>query len=104
MPSSTELLQATYRSLAALVTDLRPEEAWQPTGCAGWAVLDLTLHLVDDARRGLVALATPAEPPATSDAVAYWRGWRPTAEQDAGVRSGEGRGGEEGRSRGAPDT
>jgi hypothetical protein len=85
VPSSTELLQATYRALSTLVTDLRPEEAWQPTGCTGWAVLDLTLHLVDDARRGLVALATPAAPPATSDAVAYWRAWQPTAAQDADV-------------------
>ncbi|SHN65102.1 Mycothiol maleylpyruvate isomerase N-terminal domain-containing protein [Geodermatophilus obscurus] len=85
MPSPTELLTATYRSLSALVADLRPEEAWQPTGCSGWAVLDLTLHLVDDVRRGLVALATPAEPPATSDAVAYWRAWQPTAAQDEDV-------------------
>src|SRR3712207_2711242 len=83
--SSTELLSTTYRSLAALVTDLRPEEAWQPTGCTGWAVLDLTLHLVDDARRGLVALATPADGPTTSDAVAYWRAWQPTQAQDEDV-------------------
>jgi len=85
VPSPTELLTATYRSLSEQVTDLRPEEAWQPTGCAGWAVLDLTLHLVDDARRGLVALATPADGPATSDAVAYWRAWQPTAAQDEDV-------------------
>ncbi len=85
MPSPTELLTATYRSLSEQVTDLRPEEAWQPTGCAGWAVLDLTLHLVDDARRGLVALATPADGPATSDAVAYWRAWQPTGAQDEDV-------------------
>ncbi|SET97099.1 maleylpyruvate isomerase N-terminal domain-containing protein [Geodermatophilus poikilotrophus] len=85
MPSPTELLAATYRSLSEQVADLRPEEAWQPSGCAGWAVLDLTLHLVDDARRGLVALATPADGPATSDAVAYWRAWQPTAAQDEDV-------------------
>ena len=85
MPSPTELLTATYRSLSEQVTDLRPDEAWQPTGCAGWAVLDLTLHLVDDARRGLVALATPADGPATSDAVAYWRAWQPTGAQDEDV-------------------
>ena len=85
MPSPTELLTATYRSLSEQVTGLRPEEAWQPTGCAGWAVLDLGLHLVDDARRGLVALATPADGPATSDAVAYWRAWQPTAAQDEDV-------------------
>ena len=85
MPSPTELLTATYRSLSEQVTGLRPEEAWQPTGCAGWAVLDLSLHLVDDARRGLVALATPADGPATSDAVAYLRAWQPTAAQDEDV-------------------
>jgi uncharacterized protein (TIGR03083 family) len=85
VPSPTELLHAAYGSLSALVRDLRPDEAWQPTGCAGWAVLDLTLHLVDDARRGLVALATPADGPATSDAVAYWRSWQPTAAQDQDV-------------------
>jgi len=85
VPSPTKLLHPAYGSLSALVTDLRPEEAWQPTGCAGWAVLDLTLHLVDDARRGLVALATPADGPATSDAVAYWRSWQPTEAQDQDV-------------------
>jgi len=85
VPTPTELLQATYRSLSALVTDLRPEETWQPTGCAGWSVLDLTLHLVDDSRRGLVALATPAGGPATADAVAYWRTWQPTPAQDQDV-------------------
>jgi mycothiol maleylpyruvate isomerase-like protein len=85
VPSPTELLTATYRALSEQVTDLRPEEAWQPTGCAGWAVLDLILHLVDDVRRGLVALATPADGPATSDAVAYWRAWQPTAAQDEDV-------------------
>jgi hypothetical protein len=85
VPSPTELLTATYRFLSGQVTDLRPEEAWQPTGCTGWAVLDLTQHLVDDARRGLVALATPADGPATSDAVAYWRAWQPTAAEDGDV-------------------
>ncbi|MEX5721188.1 maleylpyruvate isomerase N-terminal domain-containing protein [Geodermatophilus maliterrae] len=82
---SSSLLRATYGALSAVVSDLAPEEGWQPSGCAGWAVLDLTLHLVDDARRGLVALATPAGGPATSDAVAYWRSWQPTADQDADV-------------------
>jgi hypothetical protein len=34
---------------------------------------------------GLVALATPADEPATNDAVAYWRAWQPTAAQDEDV-------------------
>ena len=83
--TSPELLRDTHGALSAVVSDLAPEEGWQPSGCAGWAVLDLTLHLVDDARRGLVALATPAGGPATGDAVAYWRSWQPSAEQDADV-------------------
>jgi hypothetical protein len=77
-----ELLRSAYGDLSALVADLTPEEGWQPSGCTGWSVLDLTQHLLDDARRGLVALATPAGGPATTDAVAYWRSWQPTAEQD----------------------
>ncbi len=82
---SSSLLRATHGALSAVVSDLAPGEGWQPSGCTGWAVLDLTLHLVDDAHRGLVALATPADGPATSDAVAYWRSWQPSAEQDADV-------------------
>jgi uncharacterized protein (TIGR03083 family) len=79
---SLELLQSSYGDLSALVGDLTPEEGDQPSGCAGWSVLDLTQHLLDDARRGLVALATPAGGPATTDAVAYWRSWQPSAEDD----------------------
>ena len=79
---SLSLLRSTYATLAGLVTDLTPAEAAQPSGCAGWAVLDLAQHLLDDARRGLVALATPAGGPPTTDAVAYWRAWQPTSEED----------------------
>ncbi|SFT69100.1 Mycothiol maleylpyruvate isomerase N-terminal domain-containing protein [Geodermatophilus amargosae] len=79
---SLELLRSAYGDLSALVGGLTPEEGWQPSGCAGWSVLDLTQHLLDDARRGLVALATPAGGPATTDAVAYWRSWQPSPEDD----------------------
>ncbi len=76
---SLELLQSSYGDLSALVGDLTPEEGDQPSGCAGWSVLDLTQHMLDDARRGLLALATPAGCPPTTDAVAYWRYWQPSA-------------------------
>ncbi|MGY1736658.1 maleylpyruvate isomerase N-terminal domain-containing protein [Geodermatophilus sp. SYSU D00684] len=82
---SLELLRSAYGALGGLVADLTPAEAWQPSGCAGWTVLDLTQHLLDDARRGLVALATPAEAPATTDAVAYWRAWQPAPAEDDGT-------------------
>ncbi|MGY1649705.1 maleylpyruvate isomerase N-terminal domain-containing protein [Geodermatophilus sp. SYSU D01119] len=82
---STDLLRATYADLAGLVTGLTPGEGDRPSGCSGWTVLDLTQHLLDDARRGLVALATPAGGPATTDAVVYWRSWQPTPEEDDGT-------------------
>ena len=69
------LLRTAYGDLAALLLDLSDDEAVQPSGCAGWAVLDLAQHLVFDARRGLVATATPADGPADCDAVQYWRDW-----------------------------
>lgn len=79
---SLVLLRSAYGDLSALVGDLTPEEGRQPSGCAGWSVLDLTQHLLDDARRGLVALATPAGGPPTTDAVAYWRSWQPPPADD----------------------
>ena len=76
------LLRTAYGDLAELLTVLSPAEQWCPTGCAGWTPVDLGWHLLADARRGLVALNTPAAGPATTDAVGYWRSWRPTAEDD----------------------
>lgn len=71
------LLTTTYRDLAGVLGSLSGSEAWEPTGCAGWSVVDLGFHLLSDARRCLVALNTPADGPADTDAVDYWRAWRP---------------------------
>ena len=76
------LLTTVYGDLARLLGALTPEEQWRPTGCAGWTPVDLGWHMLADARRGLVALSTPAEGPASTDAVGYWRSWQPTAEDD----------------------
>ncbi len=77
MHDSLRLLTTAYRDLAGVLGSLAPDEAWEPTGCAGWSVVDLGFHLLSDARRCLVALNTPAEAPADTDAVEYWRAWRP---------------------------
>lgn len=74
-----DLLGTAYGDLARLLQDLDDDEAGRPSGCAGWAVLDLAQHLVFDARRGLVATATPAAGPADCDAVAYWAAWSQSA-------------------------
>ena len=57
MDDALGLLRTAYGDLAALLADLDGDEAVRPTGCAGWAVLDLARHLVLDVRRGLVATA-----------------------------------------------
>ncbi len=69
------LLTESYDALAAVVSRLREEDAWAPTGCTGWSVRDLLWHLHADAVRGLVAAHTPAGRAADCDAVAYWRSW-----------------------------
>ena len=69
------LLTESYDALAAVVSRLREEDAWAPTGCTGWSVRDLLWHLHADAVRGLVAAHTPAGRAADCDAVVYWRSW-----------------------------
>ena len=65
-------LRVAYDDLGALAASLSEEESWLPTGCRGWVVRDLVLHLLSDAQRGLVALATPSDGPPDRDAVTYW--------------------------------
>ena len=77
MTGPTALLQTACRDLSTLLGSLTEEEGWQPTGCAGWTPVDLGFHLLGDARRALVALATPATGPADTDAVSYWTAWQP---------------------------
>ncbi len=76
-PSGEQLLHATYDALLGVLVDVSEDDSWNPTGCRGWAVRDLTHHLLADARRALVALHTPRSGPADRDAVGYWRDWTP---------------------------
>jgi hypothetical protein len=77
MADSRSLLGTAYGDLSAVLSSLTVEEGWEPTGCAGWTAVDLGFHLLSDARRALVALATPADGPADTTAVDYWTAWRP---------------------------
>ena len=79
--AALDLLATAYGDLSALLRDLDGDEAGQPTGCAGWAVLDLAQHLVFDACRGLVATATPGAGPADCDAVRYWAAWSQSGDE-----------------------
>ena len=73
-------LTTAFRDLLAIVTELDEQASWRPTGCTGWSVRDLLLHLLGDAQRALVALAgasdgtqgTPEHGLPDRDAVTYW--------------------------------
>jgi hypothetical protein len=71
------LLSSAYGELSAVLSSLSVEEGFEPSGCAGWTAVDLGFHLLSDARRALVALHSPADGPADTTAVDYWRAWRP---------------------------
>jgi hypothetical protein len=77
VPDPVSLLGTAYRDLSGVLGSLTRAEGWEPTGCDGWTVVDLGFHLLSDARRCLVALNTPAQGPPDTDAVDYWRSWRP---------------------------
>jgi uncharacterized protein (TIGR03083 family) len=68
-------LVASYAALTAVVAGLGDADAWTPTGCTGWTVRDLVLHLRHDAVRALVAAHTPAEGAADCDRIRYWAAW-----------------------------
>ncbi len=70
--AASTALRIAYSDLTTIAATLDEQDAWQPTRCAGWAVRDLLVHLLGDAQRGLVALATPAAGPADRDALTYW--------------------------------
>ncbi|WP_410810643.1 maleylpyruvate isomerase N-terminal domain-containing protein [Micromonospora sp. 067-2] len=70
-----EALAQAYDGITAVVTDRDDADLQRPTRCRGWLVADLLLHMLGDAQRALVALATPAAGPADVDDVSYWRGF-----------------------------
>ncbi len=82
MTGPTALLQIAYDDLSGLLGALTEAEGWRPTGCAGWTPVDLGFHLLGDARRARVALATPTAAQADTDAVSYWTAWQPPVPGD----------------------
>lgn len=71
--TSLDALDAAYGGLSEFISSLNEAQSWAPTRCTGWVVRDLILHLLGDAQRGLVALATHGDGDPDKDAVTYWR-------------------------------
>ncbi|MFR9774525.1 maleylpyruvate isomerase N-terminal domain-containing protein [Micromonospora sp. MS34] len=78
-------LAQAYDGIMRVVCDLDDADLQRPTRCRGWLVADLLFHVLCDAQRALVALASPADGPADVDDVSYWRAFA-GGDSDAGAR------------------
>ncbi|PSK66769.1 hypothetical protein B0E53_01254 [Micromonospora sp. MH33] len=81
-----EALAQAYDGITAVVTRLDDAGLQRPTRCRGWLVADLLFHVLCDAQRALVALASPAPGPADVDDVSYWRAFTPGGDDEASVK------------------
>ncbi|RZT81773.1 uncharacterized protein (TIGR03083 family) [Micromonospora violae] len=68
-----EALAQAYHGITAVVGGLDDAGLQRATRCQGWLVADLLLHVLGDAQRALVTLASPVAGPADVDDVSYWR-------------------------------
>lgn len=66
-------LRQAYRGVTELMADRADSDYLLPTRYAGWGVSDVHYHLLLDARRALVALATPTDDGPDVDYISYWR-------------------------------
>ena len=70
---AASVLGAAYAGVTELVTALDDHDLLLPSGCHGWSIADLVVHMTLDAQRALRTFATPAAGPPDVDAVTYWR-------------------------------
>jgi hypothetical protein len=65
-------LDRAYGAVVDLTAALSPAELLSFSRCHGWVVADVLFHLLCDAQRALVALASPTPGPPDRDFVSYW--------------------------------
>jgi uncharacterized protein (TIGR03083 family) len=73
-----ELTAAQIDLFTSVVTGLSDADLVAPTGCDGWLVAHLLLHVRFGAAEMLAGFADLVELPAERDYVNYWRDWAPT--------------------------
>jgi uncharacterized protein (TIGR03083 family) len=81
----TAALRAAYAGVTAVVDELDEFDLLLPSGCRGWTVCDLLLHLSLDPQRALIALATPAPGPPDTDYISYFRSFPGSGDAGAAV-------------------
>lgn len=67
------LLDDSWARVTRTVEALSPREFLRPTRAEGWCVVDLLFHLLLDAQRALMAMATPEPGPPTTGTAVYFR-------------------------------
>lgn len=72
-----------YGGVIDLATDLSRADLLAFSRCHGWVVADVLFHLLCDAQRALVALASPAPGPSDRDFVSYWTGFATESDDQA---------------------
>jgi uncharacterized protein (TIGR03083 family) len=82
-------LESAYAGITEVVADLDDLDLLLPSGCRGWSIADLLLHVTLDAQRALVALATPSEALPDVDFVSYWRKFPGAGDADASLAHGQ---------------
>ncbi|MFE9689785.1 maleylpyruvate isomerase N-terminal domain-containing protein [Micromonospora sp. NPDC005806] len=81
-----DALAQAYDGITAVVAGLDDAALQRPTRCRGWLIADLLFHVLCDAQRALVALASPAAGPADVDDVSYWRAFTPGGNDEASLK------------------
>lgn len=77
---AVDALDRAYGGVSALTERLSRHDLLAATRCHGWVVADVLFHLLCDAQRALVTLATPVAGPPDRDAVTYWPGFAAEAD------------------------
>ena len=72
-----------YGGISDLAVGLSRADLLAFSRCHGWVVADVLFHLLCDAQRALVALASPAPGPPDRDFVSYWTGFATAADDPA---------------------
>jgi Mycothiol maleylpyruvate isomerase N-terminal domain len=76
-------LDRAYTGVNDLTASLSRQDLLAFSRCHGWVVADVLFHLLCDAQRALVALASPAPGPPDRDFVTYWPGFAAEAHDPA---------------------
>jgi hypothetical protein len=75
LEGTSTLLAEQVERLREVVRGLSDRDLIEASGCRGWRVADLVVHLRRGAESILLGLASPTEDPPDRDVVSYWREW-----------------------------